>query len=71
MECHIQFENGVLVHVSAQYFIPYINRFLALYDRLIAGRSAEVRSVDLHYETGLAIQWKKIHSKFKQSLRKV
>lgn len=71
MECHIQFENGVLVHVSAQYFIPYINRFLALYDRVVGDRATEVRSVDLHYETGLAIQWKKIHSKFNQSLRKV
>lgn len=71
MECHIQFANGMLVHVSAQYFIPYINRFLGLYDRVIGNRAAEVASVDLHYETGLAIQWKKTHSKFKQSLRKV
>lgn len=71
MECHIQFDNGVLVHVSAQYFIPYINRFLALYPRIIGQRAADVVAVDLHYETGLAIQWKKAHSKFKQSLRKI
>ena len=71
MECHIQFDNGLLVHVSAQYFIPYINRFLALYPRIIGQRAADVISVDLHYETGLAIQWKKVHSNFNQSLRKV
>ena len=57
----LQLNNGIIVNIGDEQVLARFQRFVHLYPRVIAGKQAKVKQVDLHYSNGLAIQWQEPH----------
>lgn len=57
----VTLSNGILVVVGRNHVIDRFDRFVGLYLQIISTKAAQVRSVDLRYTNGLAIQWEGKH----------
>lgn len=56
--CDVVLTNGVKVRLGKQNLEQRLRRFCKAYQAVIAPRLAQVASVDMRYERGMAVQWK-------------
>jgi cell division protein FtsQ len=61
MAYRLRLNNGIIVDIGDAQVLERFQRFVRLYPRLIAGKQAKVKQVDLHYANGLALQWQESH----------
>ena len=55
-------QGGTHVLLGKEEFVERVKRLVALYQRELAGRRAEVARVDLRYESGLAVVFKEVET---------
>jgi cell division protein FtsQ len=53
----LKFANGVEVNLGREQFTQRLQRFVAIYPQVLAGRIAEIAAVDLRYSNGFAVRW--------------
>ena len=51
-------KTGVEFSLGRSNIMGKLQRFLAVYDRVLEDRLADIKTVDLRYQNGLAVQWR-------------
>ena len=53
----LQLNNGIELVLGREQTRARLQRFIAVYEKLLAVRSAEIARVDLRYSNGMSVQW--------------
>ncbi len=54
----LQLNNGIELVLGRKQTQARLQRFIAVYEKLLATRTAEIARVDLRYSNGMSVQWK-------------
>lgn len=52
-------QNGLPIYFGSERLAEKVQRFLAVYTRVLAGRAEKLNYVDLRYSNGMAVHWQK------------
>ena len=53
----VSFENGINIELGASDILGRVDRFLAVYERVIKGNEHAALYIDARYNNGIAVQW--------------
>ena len=53
----VSFENGINIELGASDILERVDRFLAVYERVIKGNEHAALYIDARYNNGIAVQW--------------